>query len=149
MKVGAGTLVLVADGQKMLLFKNAGTAQNVQLEVISHKEEANPPTREHGTDTPGRTHSRMDARRSSYSETDWHDQSERDFAVQVAQGLEVAANRNPGSDLIVIAAPQTLGTLRKRYSQSTSARIRAELGLDLVNCTVDDVTKAIAAHEPT
>lgn len=147
MKLAKDTLVLVADGKKMRLFKNTGSALKIELTPILQRELPNPPSREQGADAPGRTRSRMDARRSSYSETDWHDQAESDFAVRVAADLSTMADQNRASTIIVIAAPGTLGNLRKHYDRPTRERINAELNLDLVNHSVDDVVKVIAEFE--
>ncbi|TGS34727.1 Host attachment protein, partial [bacterium M00.F.Ca.ET.180.01.1.1] len=49
-----GIWVLVADGEKALLLKNAGDTKFPNLEVVQVMEQENPPTREQGSDSPGR-----------------------------------------------------------------------------------------------
>jgi protein required for attachment to host cells len=144
--VKTGTLVLVADGRKMRLLKNTGTANNVKLTVLLEREEENPPSREHGSDRPGRTHSSTGEHRSSYSETNWHDQAEIDFALQTAADLEALAEKNPTSAIIVIADARTLGAMRGHYGRSASASILAELDRDLVNHSDIEVAKVVASE---
>ena len=49
-----GMWVVVADGEKALFLKNEGDATYPDLNVVRKIEEENPPTREQGTDRPGR-----------------------------------------------------------------------------------------------
>lgn len=147
MRVRTGTLVLVADGRKMRLFKNTGPAGSVQLTLLLQLEEENPPSREHGSDAPGRTHSSHGERRSSYSETDWHDKAEADFSIRVAMDLETAADKNSASDIIVIAGQRTLGNLRKHYGRTTQANIKAELNRDLVNHSERELVHMLVNRE--
>ena len=148
MKTPKGALILVADGTKARLLTNTGTALDPQLATLLYREEVNPPSRDQGTAAPGRTQSSTGVRRSSYDETDWHDQAEEGFARSMAEELEKAAVDNAGADIIVVAAPRTLGGLRKHYGPSTQQRVVAELGLDLVNHSDHDVTRIVANHEP-
>lgn len=147
MEIAHGTLVMVADGAKLLLFRNKGDRKHAVLETVTHKKQDNPATHEQGTDTPGRTHSRMGASSSSYDETDWHQQAEDDFARHAAATLEEMAAHAPDAGIIVIAAPRTLGELRKHYGRETAERLITELDKDLAGQTTDDVIAAIAAHE--
>jgi protein required for attachment to host cells len=48
------------------------------------------------------------------------------------------------TDLIVIAAPRTLGELRKHYHQKLSATLVGEVAKDLTGHSLQDVEKAIA-----
>jgi protein required for attachment to host cells len=148
MKIKNGTVIMVADGAKLLLFRNDGDTKYPVLSTLSHEEPANPPTREHGTDTPGRTQTSLGDRRSSYGETDWHTQSEEHFARHAAEVLEQAAAAQPEAAVVVIAAPRTLGELRKHYGRETSQRLLAEIGKDLASHMTDDIVQVIAAHNP-
>ena len=46
MKLRNGTIVLVADGSKMLLLRNNGDATFQELQVIAHREIVDPPSHE-------------------------------------------------------------------------------------------------------
>ena len=49
------------------------------------------------------------------------------------------------SALIIVAAPRTLGELRKHYHQKLSAVLVGEVAKDLTGHSVHDVEKALAA----
>lgn len=146
MRIKKGTLIFVADGSKMRLFRNDGAADDISLAELQRKEISNPPTHEQGTDTPGRTHSRMGERRSSYGETDWHRQAEEDFARYAASALENAAVEQDGAGILVVAAPRTLGELRKHYGRETRDRLLTEIDKDLANQDANDIVKVISSQ---
>jgi protein required for attachment to host cells len=146
MKVEHGTVVMVADGSKLLVLRNEGDEKYAVLETIAHEQQDNPATREQGTDAPGRSFSSTGDARSSYGETDWHQQAEDAFARHAAEVLERAAGQHPEAGIVVIAAPRTLGQLRKAYGRATSERLIAEIDKDLAGHTTDDVIAALAAH---
>jgi protein required for attachment to host cells len=145
LKISHGTLVLVADGRKMLVFRNEGDEAYPVLQTMRHEEIANPPTRELGTDRPGRSFSSTGRSRSSYSETDWHRQEEERFATRAVKLLEEVA-RDSDVGLVMIAPPQVLGALRKQLGASFKHRLRAEINKDLVDHDVSDIAEAIARH---
>lgn len=146
MKVEHGTLVMVADGAKLLLFRNEGDATYPVLETVLHERQDNPAAREQGSDAPGRSFASTGAARSSYEETDRHRQAEDAFAHHAAAILEQAAARDPAAGVVVIAAPRTLGEMRKAYGRSTAASLVAEIDKDLADHTTDDVIAVLAAH---
>ena len=148
MNIDNGTLVMVLDGTKLLLLRNDGDEKYPVLSTLAHEETDNPPSREQGTDTPGRTHASMGEERSSYGETDWHEQSKQRFIRHAAEVLEKAATGQPEAGIVVIAPARALGELRKHYGLKTSNRLLAEIGKDLVKHMTDDITEAISAHNP-
>ena len=146
MKITHGTLVMVVDGAKMLLFRNEGDEKYPVLETVSHEERADPATREQGSDRPGRSFASMGDRRSSYEETDWHEQGEERFAIHAAQMLENATSKlNAG--IVVLAPPRTLGVLRKHWGRHTRSRLLAEIAKDFTHRMTDDLLEAIAAED--
>lgn len=147
MKIEHGTLVLVADGAQALVFRNEGDEKYPVLETLTHARHDNPASREQGSDAPGRTHSSTDARRSSYGETDWHQQAEDGFARHAAELVETAAAAHPGQGIVIVAAPRTLGTLRQHYGRATGERVVTEIDKDLVGHTTDDIIAVLMAHE--
>lgn len=147
MKIAHGTLVMAIDGSKMLLFRNEGDEKYIVLDTLSHEEVKDPASRELGTDAPGRTFSSVGNRRSAYEETDWHDQAEERFAIAGAEQLERAATGEKG-DIVVLAAPRTLGQLRKHWGRETKARLTAEIAKDVVHKDWEGIARAIAAHDP-
>ena len=147
MKIDNGTLVMVADGAKMMLFKNDGDAKYPVLTTLAHEEIENPPAHLQGSDTPGRTFSSSGGRRSSYSETDWNRQSKEKFAAHAEAELERAALKED-SGIVVIASPRTLGELRKQYGKRIKQQLLAEIPKDLTGHVTDDIVDVISAYTP-
>ena len=74
-KVVHGTWVVVADGQKALMFRNKGDALHIDLGLMWEVEHKNPPSRELGSDRPTRVHQSVGPGRSAAATTDWHTRS--------------------------------------------------------------------------
>lgn len=139
------SFIVVADGRKMLFFRNEGDAMHPNLVVERVREQDNPETSEQGTDSPGRTFASNGAGRSAYEETDWHQLEEDRFAAETADLLKKRALRNDYDALFVIAPPKTLGELRKHYHKEVSGRLLGELDKDLTGHPVDQIEKILAA----
>lgn len=145
MKIAHGTLVMAADGEKVLLFRNEGDEKYPVLETVLHQEQPHAAAREQGSDEPGRSFSSTGTQRSSYGETDWHDQDEERFAVHAAELLEKAA-AGTEAGIVVVAPPRTLGVLRKHWGRKTRARLLIEIDKDLTHHMTDDLITAIASE---
>src|SRR3546814_8189577 len=89
---------LVADGRKMLFFRNQGDAAQPDLVVEHAREQINPPDREQSTDAPGSAFSSNGSGRSSHQETDFHQLEEDRFAVETAAMLKQRAFANERSE---------------------------------------------------
>lgn len=139
------SFVVVADGRKMLFFRNEGDAMHPNLVVERVREQENPESSEQGTDTPGRTFASNGTGRSAYEETDWHQLEEDRFAAETAELLKKRALRNDYDSLFVIAPPKTLGELRKHYHKEVSGRLVGELDKDLTGHPVDQIEKILSA----
>ena len=79
MRIDNGTWVLVADGEKFVLLRNNGNRAHLDLRVIRAGAVENPPTREQGTDRPGRLDNAAAGPRA-VEETDWHRMEKERFA---------------------------------------------------------------------
>jgi protein required for attachment to host cells len=142
-KLPHDALVFIGDGRKALFLRNVGDEKFPDLRTEQVFGEKNPPTREQGTDRPGRSFARAGThRRSSVEQTDWHHLEEDRFVDRVAAALEDAVRKRHVPALIVAAPPRALAELRRAFHKNVKARIVAEVGKDLTNHTVDD----IAAH---
>ena len=82
--------VVVADGERALFLQNEGDAIHPNLEVVRELSEENPPTREQGTDRPGRYHDGPSAHRSAVEDTDWHRIAKERFAEEIAEKLSIS-----------------------------------------------------------
>ena len=143
MRVPHNSYVLVADGKKMLFFRNQGDEVFPQLEVDRKQEQLNPPTREQKTDESGRAFSSAGTARHAYSETDFHQLEEDRFAVEAAEMLKERALRNEFEKLIVVAPPRTLGELRKHYHKEVEKRLAGEVAKDLTGHPVTEIEKIL------
>ena len=171
MQIDNDALVLVADGAKMLLFRNRGDATYPKLEVEEALQQEDAPDRDQKSDAAGRSMSswgggsqsgfgqtvgyaggqagrgqggQFNPARSSMQETDYHQQAEDRFAADAAELLKKRALASDYERLIVVAPPKTLGELRKHYHKEVQARLVGEIGKDLTNRPVPDIEKIIS-----
>jgi protein required for attachment to host cells len=160
MQIPHNAYVLVADGRKLLFFRNEGDADYPKLEVEMEREKPNPKDSDQGTDQPGRTFSgaqggdprsgglgaTVGAARSAYSETDFHQLEEDRFAHEAADMLKEKALANQFEKLIIVAPPKTLGEMRKHYHKEVESRIAGEVAKDLTNMPVAEIEKILQAQ---
>ena len=139
------TVVLVADGRKMLFLRNDGDDDYPNLVVEQAREQNNPATRDQATDSAGRASSPQGAARSSVEPTDFHQIEEDRFAADAAEFLKTRALRNDFESLIIVAPPKTLGEMRKHYHKEVSNRLKGELDKDLTGHPIADIEKALKA----
>ena len=137
------SVVLVADGRKMLFLRNEGDAEFPNLVVEKAQEQDNPATRDQATDSAGRASSPQGGVQSSVEPTDFHQIEEDRFAADAADFLKTGALKNKYDSLIVIAPPKTLGELRKRYHKEVTSRLKGELDKDLTGHPIKDIEKAL------
>jgi len=136
-----GEWVVVCDGAKALILENAGDIKFPNLKTVEVFEQKDPPTRELGTEKPGRSHSSVGTSRSAYEQTDWHDQAETAFLVQLVQHLDAAVAAGKAKSLIIVAPPRALGVLRPAYTHALKGAVRAELDKDFVKLPVHEIEK--------
>ncbi len=139
------TFVVVADGRKMLFFRNDGDAQNPNLVVERKREQENPADGDQSTDRPGRSFSSVGPGRSAYEETDFHQLEEDRFAAETAELLKKRALNNDFEKLIIVAPPKTLGELRKHYHKEVESRLIGEIDKTLTGHPVEDIENALQA----
>jgi len=146
MHVPHNSFVLVADGKKLLFFRNEGDEQFPKLEIERKEVQANPPTREQKTDEAGRGFGTTGVARHAYSETDFHQLEEDRFAAEAAEMLKERALRSGFDTLIVVAPPRTLGELRKHYHKEVEKRLAGEIPKDLTGHPVTEIEKILQSH---
>lgn len=138
-KLKHGTWVLVADGEKALFLKNGGDAEYPNLTVVRKIEEENPPTREQGTDRPGRYSDGPTAHRSAVDDTDWHKLAKERFADGIAEQLYRLAHRGLFEEIILVAPPQVLGEMRKKLHKEVEDKVAGEVPKTLTNVPIADI----------
>ena len=144
MDIPHNTHVLVVDGRKLLLFRNDGSIADPDLTVYTHFDEPSAATRDQGTGQPGKTHASVGEARSGYEQTDFHQQDEDRFAADAAEMLKRDVLDGRIETLIVVAAPRTLGELRKHYHAEVQKRVIGEISKDVVGRPTNEIAMLIA-----
>ncbi len=133
MHIPKGAMIAIADGEILNLFANTGDGATPKLTSLP---DAEVDTSNKGSG--GRHHS--SAGNPSDSQLD-----EDGFAAGTAKILNSRVLAGKIEHLIVVAAPRTLGELRKHYHKALSAVLVGEIPKDLTGHTVADIEKIIAA----
>jgi protein required for attachment to host cells len=143
-RIRSGALVLTADGNRARLLRNKGTAVHVELITELELKQENPPTREQGTDRPGRAPGADGVSRGAIEQTDWHQLAQERFAAEIASRLYQMAHARAFDNLIVVAPPKVLGKLRAAFHPEVTARVLAEVAKDLSAFAPADVAKLLS-----
>jgi protein required for attachment to host cells len=144
MKIAEGAWVVVCDGAKALFLENAGDDKFPNLRTREVLEEPHAPTRDQGTDAPGRAYNSVGTARGAVEQTDWHEQAERQFLGKLAAKLDAAVTAGEVKSLIVVAPPRALGVIRQAYSPQVRGILQHELDKDLVKMPVFEIEKLLA-----
>ena len=144
MRIPHDAHVLVADGRKLLFFRNEGDADYPTLELVRHAEHPNPPHHDQARDTAGQSSS---TREGTMGETDFHQLEEDRFAADAAEMLRKRALAGEFETLVVVAPPKTLGELRKHYHKEVEKRLAGEIAKDLTGHTVPQIEEALLKAE--
>lgn len=137
MKLPKNTLVVVADGERYLLLE---PDPGVGLDVSAVAERPLLRNVDVATDRPGR-YPVHGGRREAVQDTDYKRLAAADFA----RGLAAELDRTGDRPLVLVAAPRTLGDLRKALSEQAAARVMKEIAADLTRHPVPDIAAALAA----
>ena len=132
MNLPTNALVAVVDGENLRLFRNTGQATDIQLKGVE-----NPPLEERVSGSAGRI--------SSEANPDNNTQAEDGHAMSVAEALNTWALKNKFDKLVVIAAPKTMGELRKHWHKEVQSAIIGEITKTLTGASTDDIIKSIEA----
>ena len=133
MQLPKGATVAVADGEKLNLFRNTGDEADPRLTALPGADVASD-----NKGSGGRHH-------SSSANPDGGQMEEDSFSAGIAALLNRQVLDGKIADLVIIAAPRTLGELRKHYHQKLSAKLVGEIAKDLTGHAVHDIEKTIAA----
>ncbi len=146
LKLENGGWVVVCDGRKAIILRNAGDETYPNLKTSEVREHAEPPTRDLGADKPGRVHTAAVSGRtvrSTVEPTDWHDESERAFLKSLADHLDSAVTAGKTRALVLIAPARALGVLRKAFSPAVKSKLRAEIEHDYVKLPVSEIEQRL------
>lgn len=139
------TWVLVADGEKALFMRNEGDNQYPYLQVVKQLHEENPPTREQGSDRPGRFSDGPGAHRSAVDDTDWHRVAKERFADEIAARLYKMAHRGDFERIVLVAPPVVLGEMRQKLHKEVTDKVSVEVPKTLTGHPVDQIEQILLA----
>ena len=135
--------VFVGDGRKALFLRNEGDEKFPNLATERVFLDDNPPTREQGSERPGRNVAGA-SRRSAVEATDWHDIEEHRFTQRVSAALEEIVRARAAPALVVVAPPAALADLRRALHADVKAKIIGEFDKDLTKYPVWEIERRIA-----
>jgi protein required for attachment to host cells len=126
--------IAVADGEKLQLYRNDGDEAAPSLAAMQV------PKVDGDNKGAGGGHA------SSSANPDDSQQNEDGFAAGIAAMLNQQVLAGHIEKLVVIAAPRTLGELRKHYHKTLSAKLLGEIAKDLTGHSLKDVEATLAAN---
>jgi protein required for attachment to host cells len=144
LKIPHDAFIFVGDGRKALFMRNHGDEKFPHLKVERVLTHPSPPTRDQGSDQPGRVFKRAGTNlRSGTETTDWHDLEEHRFAREVADALVKLVRESATKGLVVVAPARTLADLRKAFHDDVKKTIIAEIDKDLTKHPVLEIEKQL------
>ncbi|MBY0567136.1 MAG: host attachment protein [Hyphomonadaceae bacterium] len=126
-----GTIIAVVDGERFELHRNTGNEAAPELAPMQA-----PKLDEHNKNA-GAHHF------SSSANPARHQLEEDSHAAAVVLWLDQQASRGEIEHLVIIAAPPTLGEMRRRYDKQLEAVLVHELDKELVGRTGPEILKAL------
>jgi protein required for attachment to host cells len=133
MHIARGTIVAVADGENLNMFRNDGDEARISLSAMDVQDI------EAANTSAGARHP------SSSANPDNAQQEEDRFSAGVADRLNRMVLDGKVEKLLIVAAPRTLGELRKHYHKTLSAVLIGEIDKDLTGHPIQDIEKTIQA----
>lgn len=143
MRLKPRTLIVIADGQRSSFFRNDGADGQIQLAEVRRLSFDNAASHELGRARPGRTHDSFSSSRSTYEQNDPHEQNEADFLALVANSIEEELKTGVYQDLVLIAPPSALGSLRNVMSKTIQDQISQEIGKDYTKTPLSDLEEIL------
>ena len=132
-------LVLVADGRKMLFFRNHGDEEQIDLRTEAHDAREQRKDREIKTDAPGTVQQSFGSGRSTYEEPDFQQQEEDRWVKDAADELKDRALRTDFDALAIVAPPKALGVLRKCLHKEVEKRLVCTVNKEMSGRPVPDI----------
>lgn len=135
-------LLIVCDGGRALIMRNDGTPYQPKLRMVEALQHHAAPTRELGTERPGRVHASTGAARSAVEANDYHDTEETAFLQRVCTQIEqAAAGEARPARLVVAAPPRVIGELRSLLPPPIRDLVSVEVGKDLTKLSIDEIER--------
>ena len=133
-------LVLVADGRKMLFFRNHGDENQIDLRTESHDARRyQRKDRDIKTDAPGTAKQSFGYGRSTYEEADFQQQEEDRWIKEAAEELKARVLRNDFDALAIVAPPKALGVLKKCLHKEVEKRLVCTVNKEMSGRPIPDI----------
>lgn len=129
-----GTVIALADGKKFELYRNKGNEASPELTALP-----SPDLHAHNKGSGAHHYSSAGNPQSHLLEEDAH-------AAAVAEWLNSQILGHKIDKLVVIAAPRTLGELRRHYHKQTEQALLGELPKDLAGRKPQEIIEALRAR---
>jgi len=136
------TWIVVADGARARILLNEGPGKGLAKEPLRTVDARIPPTRDLGSDRPGRAQAAPGtARHAVQPRADWHTFEKEKFARGIARIINRAADRNAFERLVLVAPSKTLGQMRQELGKAAIARLAGEAAKDMTGVSMHDLPK--------
>jgi protein required for attachment to host cells len=145
-------LVLVADGRKILFFRNHGDENQIDLRTEAYDKRRDRYDREIKTDAAGAAaHSAGvggrgigavgggHTARPAMEETDYHQQEEDQWVKEAADELKRRVLAHDFEALAIVAPPKALGVLRKALHKEVERRIVCTVNKEMTDRPIPDI----------
>ena len=139
-------LVLVADGKKVLFLRNHGDQNQIDLRTEAHEERDDRKDNDIKTDAPGAVKQSAGYGRSTYEETDFHQQEEDRWIKDAAEELKKRALRNDFDALAIVAPPKALGVLKKCLHKEVERRVVCTVNKEMSGRPIPDIEALLDGH---
>ena len=139
-------LVLVADGRKMLFFRNHGDENQIDLRMEAHDARKDRKDREIKTDAPGTTKQSAGYGRSTYEEPDFQQQEEDRWIKEAADELKARVLRGDFDALAIVAPPKALGVLKKCLHKEVERRLVCTVNKEMSGRPIPDIEALLNGH---
>jgi protein required for attachment to host cells len=141
------TWVLIADAARARMFETMGKGTGLALVQDMNLDTESTPSRELGTDRPGRSFDSVGSgRHAMESPSDLHREQKRQFARRIADAVQEAQAAKRFDRLVIVAPAVTMGDLRTAMPDKAKAVVTAEVVADLTNTPISELASHIAAH---
>ncbi len=139
-------LILVADGRKMLFFRNHGDENQIDLRTEAHEARNERKDRDIKTDAPGTVKQSFGYGHSTYEEPNFQRQEEDRWIRDAAEELKARALRNDFDALAVVAPPRALGVLKKALHKEVERRIVCTVNKEMSGRPIPDIEALLNGH---
>ena len=139
-------LVLVADGRKMLFFRNHGDENQIDLRTEAHEARKERKDREIKSDAPGTVKQSGGYGRATYEETDFHQQEEDRWIKDAAEELKARVLRGNFQALAIVAPPKALGVLKKYLHKEVAKRLVCTVNKEMSGRPIPDIEALLNGH---